>query len=93
MSDKSLASSWHNNDDGDTYFKDDGRGNEYISKKSESNTQRNKDHIHYFDNPPLGDKDHKDNYEIGERLSTNKSDKDPASNNLFDNFKDFLGLD
>jgi hypothetical protein len=92
MSDKSLASSWHNNDDGDTYFKNDGRGNEYVSKNNQSNSQRNKDHIHYFDNPPKGDAHHKSDYEVGERLCSNKTDKSPASNDLVEGVKNFLGL-
>jgi hypothetical protein len=77
---------------GDTYFKPDGNGGEYISKE-ESATQRGKNHMHYFDNKAEGHEHHKDGYEEGERLSSNKTDSQPASRDLFGNIKYFLGFD
>lgn len=77
---------------GETYFKDDGNGNEYISK-ADSRNGRSRDHIHYFNNPDESSNHHKADYEVGERLSSNKSEKAPASNDLFSGVKYFLGFD
>ncbi len=77
---------------GETYVKHDG-GNTYISKQSGGRNGRSDNHIHYFDNPEAGNKNHKSDYEVGERLSSNKSEKAPASNDLFSGIKYFLGLD
>ena len=84
------SSDWHKT--GDTWFRDKGDGNEYISKENSSNG-RSDNHIHYFNNPPEDDKHHKSDYEVGERLSSNKSEKSPASNDLFAGVKYFLGFD
>ena len=84
------SSDWHKT--WETWFWDKGDGNEFISKEDSSNGRSN-NHIHYFNNPNEGDKHHKANYEVGERLSSNKSEKSPASNDLFAGIKYFLGFD
>jgi hypothetical protein len=96
MSDKSLATSWHNNDDGDTYFKNDGRGNEYVSK-SDSKNGRNFDHIHYYTDDETGNRSAKVS-KPGHDADTGKTFKDKTSNdsypadNLFEGVKNFLGF-
>jgi hypothetical protein len=76
---------------GDTWVKRD-KGHTYLSKNNESNTQRNNDHIHYWNNHETAHEHHKKEYQVGERLSSVKG-KSTASNSLFDGIKYFLGLD
>jgi hypothetical protein len=81
---------WHKS--GDTWFKPDGTGGEYMSKH-ESSTKRGKDHIHYFNNKPEGEEYHKTGFEEGERLSSNKTESKPANRDLIGNIKYYLGFD
>jgi hypothetical protein len=92
---------WHNNADkggsGDTYFRDTGDGNDYMSKSGDSNKSRQHDHIHYYTDKDTGNRSAKVT-KPGRDPDTGKTFKDKTSNdgyladNLFEGVKNFLGF-
>ncbi len=78
---------------GDTWFRDKGDGNEYMSKSDSSNGRSN-DHIHFYTNEDgtrgcsvTKEQTASDGNKYGEKASS----FDPAGA-LFEGFKNFLGL-
>jgi hypothetical protein len=90
-----TGEAWHNND-GDTYFKTDKHGDEYMSK-ADSKNGRQFDHIHYYNDSETGTREAKVtkpgyDAETGKTYKDKSSNDDHLASNLFEGVKNFLGF-
>jgi hypothetical protein len=68
----------------------DGHGS-LLARGNSSNSSKSADHLHYYNNPEVGDKHHKPEFEVGTRLAEDKQTKD-IYDNIGDGIRYFLGL-
>jgi hypothetical protein len=87
-----VNTDWHKT--GDTWFRDKGDGNEYMSK-SDSSKGRDRDHIHFHPNSNDDNRGHTVTKEHtasdGSKYGA-KADYNSPGDTLFDGIKNFLGL-